>query len=212
MVTGECQSPLKPTVPSLPSGLQLFRNLSWRGRDRVPGSLLLRKRTSGWLHWAAPAAYCCQLSVCINSHQAAQWTSAALTSGWELFRVDNLSSILLAGGLLDASTDDWEGTPGAGEKKSMNPGDGSVKALQTQQNSWVHGCVTELVTQVRACINHIHIKGERGGKEVTCIFNTVWCSVHGDVRGGRGGSCLTRGGRGLLISSGTWEEWSQRQS
>lgn len=38
---------------------------------------------------------------------------AVLTSGGELFRVDDLCGILLAGGLLDASADDGEGTPGA---------------------------------------------------------------------------------------------------
>lgn len=35
----------------------------------------------------------------------------ALTSGWEFLGVDNFRSILLAGGLLDASADDGEGAP-----------------------------------------------------------------------------------------------------
>lgn len=45
---------------------------------------------------------------------------AALTSGWELFCVNNFSSILLAGGLLDTAANDWKGTPGKEENKNLN--------------------------------------------------------------------------------------------
>lgn len=43
----------------------------------------------------------------------------ALTSGRELLGVNNFCSILLAGGLLDASADNREGAPETEERKNM---------------------------------------------------------------------------------------------
>lgn len=84
----------------------------------------------------------------------------ALTSGRQLLRVNDFSSILLARGFLDTTPHDGEGTPGAEEIDKSD--DGSVRAA----NNTVHReKERELVRITQAA--------KESGKGVTCIIKTT---------------------------------------
>lgn len=100
-----------------------------------------------------------------------------LTSGRELFCVNNFCSILLAGGLLDASANDGKGTPGAEGSRRAHMSLISLFFFKTLSGLFHREEVGEGRTRLDSshseAMHQSHTSKRRGEKGDTCIFNGV---------------------------------------